>query len=431
MSRVFGDCQYPERFCENLTNLLQRSLYYCCSRHANASTSRQNHLLQNDRALKFQEEAEPLWKTVESDQFVRDASHLAKYIVDYRTELSRKRLPVLPDFRQIEPGYLRSLLPNKAPEDGEDFETVFDDFRDKVIPGITHWQHPNFHAYFPTGSTYPSMLGDLLSSALAPVGVTWMACPACTELEVITLDWLVQALGLPEKFLSTCSRMDRFYAGGGTIESSASLACATLMMGLRENALAKLFGNGFKKTKDGLRGCGAATNVDRLVAYTSDQAHSSVTRAFRISMMRYREIPTKPVGRKRVFSAEELRRAMAQDKAAGLIPLVCVATTGTTSTCEFDDVEAIGRVCKEFNVWFHLDAAYAGNALLCPEYRTLADGLQLVNSVCINPDKLMMVNFDCTVLWVDDQEVLTKSFEEDPTYLKDNFRGMPEYWVSS
>ncbi|KAA3677686.1 aromatic-L-amino-acid/L-tryptophan decarboxylase [Paragonimus westermani] len=284
---------------------------------------------------------------------------------------------VLPDFRQIEPGYLRSLLPNKAPEDGEDFEAVFGDFQDKVVPGVTHWQHPNFHAYFPTGSTYPSMLGDLLSSALAPVGVTWMACPACTELEVITLDWLVQAMGLPEKFLSTCSIMDRFHQGGGTIESSASLACATLMMGLRENALAKLFGGGVKKTEDGLRGCGAATNVDRLVAYTSDQAHSSVTRAFRISMVRYREIPTKPVGRKRVFSAEELRRAMAQDKAAGLIPLVCVATTGTTSTCEFDDVEAIGRVCKEFNVWFHLDAAYAGSALLCPEYRTLANGLQV------------------------------------------------------
>ncbi|KAF5398540.1 hypothetical protein PHET_07583 [Paragonimus heterotremus] len=287
-----------------------------------ALSIRSSSRLIGDHALKFQDETEPLWKNVESDQFVRDATHLAKYIVDYRTELSEKRLPVLPDFKQIEPGYLRSLLPNKAPEDGEDFDTVFGDFQDKVIPGVTHWQHPNFHAYFPTGSTYPSMLGDLLSSALAPVGVTWMACPACTELEVITLDWLVQALGLPEKFLSTCSTVDCLQRGGGTIESSASLACATLMMGLRENALAKLFGGGVKKTEDGLRGCGAATNVDRLVAYTSDQAHSSVTRAFRISMMRYREIPTKPVGRKRVFNVEELRSAMARDISAGLIPLV-------------------------------------------------------------------------------------------------------------
>ncbi|KAF6770528.1 hypothetical protein AHF37_11013 [Paragonimus kellicotti] len=140
---------------------------------------RSSSRLIGDYALKFKDETEPLWKNVEADQFVRDATHLAKYIVDYRTELSEKRLPVLPDFKQIEPGYLRSLLPSEAPEDGDDFEAVFGDFRDKVIPGVTHWQHPNFHAYFPTGSTYPSMLGDLLSSALAPVGVTWVSKTHC------------------------------------------------------------------------------------------------------------------------------------------------------------------------------------------------------------------------------------------------------------
>ncbi|KAF6772976.1 hypothetical protein AHF37_06914 [Paragonimus kellicotti] len=191
---------------------------------------------------------------------------------------------------------------------------------------MTHWQHPNFHAYFPTCATYPSLLGDFLSLAIAPLGFAWLSCPACTELEVIVLDWLVHALGLPKKFLSTGNSANSFETvGGGTIESSASLACATLVLGVRERAFTQLAGE-TKVNPDGLHGRNVSEHLNRLVGYTSDQAHCSVFRAFRIAMIRYRKLPTERVGYKRVFNAEVLRKTIAKDISVGLIPLISSAS---------------------------------------------------------------------------------------------------------
>ncbi|KAF7255964.1 hypothetical protein EG68_07454 [Paragonimus skrjabini miyazakii] len=364
---------------------------------------------------------------MDSDQFVEATAYLAKYIVAYRNGLTSGCKHVLPDFEQIRPGYLRALLPDTAPEVGEPFSALMYDVTEKIMPGMTHWQHPNFHAYFPTCATYPSLLGDFLSLAIAPLGFAWLSCPACTELEVIVLDWLVHALGLPKKFLSTENSSNNFeISGGGTIESSASLACAALVLGVRERAFTQLAGVQ-EVNSDGLQGRNVTEHLNRLVGYTSDQAHCSVFRAFRIAMIRYRELPTERVGHKRVFSAQVLSKIIAKDVSMGLLPLICVATMGTTGTCEFDDIDAIGRVCKEYNVWLHLDAAYAGTALLCPEYRYLANGIEFADSFCLNGNKLLRVHFDCTIIWFADHRVITKAFEEEAVYLRNDFQGMPEY----
>ncbi|KAF8568182.1 hypothetical protein P879_06909 [Paragonimus westermani] len=371
--------------------------------------------------------AQRLADFMDSDQFMEATAYLAEYIVAYRNGLISGCKHVLPDFEKIRPGYLRALLPETAPEVGEPFSALMSDVTEKIMPGMTHWQHPNFHAYFPTCATYPSLLGDFLSLAIAPLGLTWLSCPACTELEVIVLDWLVHAFGLPKKFLSSGNSANNFETnGGGTIESSASLACATLVLGVRERALTQLAGEQ-KCNPDGLHGRNVTEHLNRLVGYTSDQAHCSVFRAFRIAMIRYRELPTERVGRKRVFNAKVLCKVIARDVSLGLIPLICVATMGTTSTCEFDDIEAIGRVCKQYNVWLHLDAAYAGAALLCPEYRYLANGVEFADSFCFNGNKLLRVHFDCSIMWFADHRVITKAFEEEVTYLRSDFQGMPEY----
>ncbi|OON22293.1 pyridoxal-dependent decarboxylase domain protein [Opisthorchis viverrini] len=328
-------------------------------------------------------------KTMDAKQFIDACNYLSNYIATYRNQICQHDFPVMPDFEKIQPGYLRPLLTSEAPEDGDSFHEVMRDVRYKVMPGF--------------------------------------ACPASTELEVITLDWLAHAMGLPSKFMFSSTGNANGIRGGGTIESSASLALATLVMGLRERALTQLLNRFDITDEDRIDGRGPGALVDRLVGYSADQAHSSVERAYRIAMLRIRTIPSKIVGKRREFDAYELRKAMAEDVAKGLIPLVCVATMGTTSTCEFDDVKSIGQVCQEFNAWFHLDAAYAGNGLICPEFRDLARGVELADSVCVNPDKLLLVNFDCTILWTSDQCVLTEAFKADPTYLLHDFNGMPDY----
>ncbi|KAH8872306.1 Aromatic-L-amino-acid decarboxylase [Schistosoma japonicum] len=361
-----------------------------------------------------------------SDEFLSASELLLQFIVKYRDAAFTREFPVLPNKEIIKPNYLKSLLPNKAPEDKESFDEIFQDIKDKIMPGLTHWQHPDFHAYYPTATSYASILGDLFCSSIACLGFSWVSCPSCTELEVITLDWLVHAFGLPEKFLSSSSMNDSLHKGGGVIEVSASLACATIALGIRDRVMKSYtpntneFINFIDNNKIGSIG-------DRMVAYTSDQAHSSVTRAFNLAMLKCHVIPTKWIGQKLVFDPKDLDTAIENDKSNGLIPVMCVATMGTTSTCEFEDLYGIGNICKKFNIWFHVDAAYAGSALLCPEFRHLGKGIELADSVNINAHKLLLVNFDCSLLWLADHTVISNAFQTNPLYLHHTYEGMPEY----
>ncbi|CAH8585428.1 unnamed protein product [Heterobilharzia americana] len=362
---------------------------------------------------------------MDSEEFLSAAQQLIQFIVKYRNGAFCREFPVLPDQTNIKPGYLIPLMPNRAPEDKENFDQILQDIKDKIMPGVTHWQHPDFHAYYPTASSYASMLGDLFSASIACMGFSWISCPACTEMEVITLDWLVHAFGLPDKFLSACSVNDPLHKGGGVIELSASLACVTVSLGVRDRLMRSHMKN--STNPDQWNDEENASLVSRLVAYTSDQAHSSVTRAFRVALLNFHVIQTKKVGKRLVFDSIDLQEAIESDKNKGLIPAMCVATMGTTSTCEFEDLHGIGTVCKKYNIWFHVDGAYGGSALLCPEFRHLGEGIELADSVTINAHKMLLTNFDCSLLWLCDHHIISDAFEANPLYLRHTFEGMPEY----
>ncbi|KAL3308416.1 hypothetical protein Ciccas_013053, partial [Cichlidogyrus casuarinus] len=237
-----------------------------------------------------------------------------------------------------------------------------------------------------------------------------IASPACTELEVLTLDWLVKAMDLPSKFLSSSG-------GGGVIQMSASAASLMMILSLRSSML--------RQVQEASARPGSM--VDKMVVYLSDQAHSSVERACRIALVQARIIETCPQEGYKLNSCK-LKEAIDKDRQAGYIPLLCFATMGTTNSCVFDDLRSISQVCKETNVWCHVDAAYAGSALVCPELRHLADGVDAVDSFNYNPHKMQRVAFDCSVLWVKDKHLLNNSFNVDPTYLQHDYDdSMPEY----
>jgi aromatic-L-amino-acid decarboxylase len=265
------------------------------------------------------------------------------------------------------------------------------------MPGITHWQSPNFFAFFPANSSGPAILGDLLSSGLGVQGMLWATSPAATELETHVLDWLVDMLGLPGAFKSSSS-------GGGVIQDTASSAVLTAVLAGRERA------TGFASNAQGCDG--------RLVAYTSSQAHSSVEKAVKIAGIGSQHLRLIAVDENFAMRPDALAQQIAADRAAGLVPCFVCATVGTTSSNAMDPVRAIGEICRAEGVWLHVDAAMSGTAALCPEYRHLQDGLELADSYAFNPHKWMWTNFDCDCFWVADRASLIRTLSILPEYLK-------------
>ncbi|XP_026487619.2 aromatic-L-amino-acid decarboxylase-like [Vanessa tameamea] len=335
---------------------------------------------------------------MDSAQFRECAKATIEMLIDYYENIDNSN--VLPS---VEPGYLMKLLPENAPEEPEDWKTVLKDFYEKVLPGVTHWNSPHFHAYFPSGCSYASIIGNLLSDGLGIIGLTWMASPACTELEVVTMNWLGKLLGLPEEFLN-CSDGP----GGGVIQGSASEATLVALLAAKDKMVRTLtqtnpdFDHDILKTK--------------FVAYTSNQCNSSVEKAGVLGSMRMRLLKSDPNGKLR---GETLKKAFEEDKAQGLIPCYVVANLGTTGICAFDPLHELGPVCNEENVWLHVDAAYAASAFICPEYRHLMKGVEYVNSFVVNAHKWLLVNFDCSAMWVKDCYDLIYAFDVQRMYLDD------------
>jgi aromatic-L-amino-acid decarboxylase len=289
------------------------------------------------------------------------------------------------------------MLPQNPPQQGEPFERILADVESIILPGITHWQSPNFYAYFPTSTSGPAILGDLLSTGLGIQGMLWSTSPACTELETHILDWLVPMLGLPEKFLSSS-------AGGGVIQDTASSASLCALLAARERATQ--FGSNRK-------GCDG-----RLVAYTSTQTHSSVEKAVKIAGLGSDNLRAIDVDRDFALRPEVLARQVETDKKAGLLPCFVCATVGTTSSNGIDPVREIGAICREHNLWLHVDSAMSGTAALCPEFRFLHDGMEFADSYCFNPHKWMLTNFDCDCFYVADRKHLIRSLSVLPEYLR-------------
>jgi aromatic-L-amino-acid decarboxylase len=334
-----------------------------------------------------------------TEEFRVRGKEMVDYICEYMDGLSSRR--VTPN---VEPGYLRNILPTQAPQHPEDWDTIMADVDTKIMPGVTHWQHPRFHAYFPSGNSYPSILGDMLSDAIGCIGFSWAASPVCAELETIVLDWFGKAIGLPEEFIASSPGSK----GGGVIQSSASECILVAMLAARAQAIKNL-----KKENPDTED---SAFLPSLVAYCSQEAHSCVEKAAMISLVKLRIL--EPDDRCSLRGCT-LREAMEEDVAKGLVPFFVSTTLGTTSCCSFDNLTEIGPVCRRFPaVWLHVDGAYAGNAFICPENKPLMVGMQYADSFNTNPNKWLLVNFDCSTYWVRDRIKLTSALVVDPLYLQ-------------
>lgn len=326
------------------------------------------------------------------DEFRRRGREIVDWIADYM-----ERVESYPVRSRVKPGEIRAKLPAAAPERGEPFEDVLRDLDEIVMPGITHWQHPSWFAYFPANASGPAILGDLLSSGLGVQGMLWQTSPAATELETHVLDWLVDLLGLPDGFRSDS-------AGGGVIQDTASSAALAALIAARERA------TGGETNRTGCRG--------DLVAYVSNQAHTSLEKAARIAGIGDENLRRIDVDDTYAMRPDALRDAIAADAAAGRKPFFVSATVGTTSSNAMDPVRAVGEVSRERGLWLHVDAAMSGTAALCPEFRWIQDGLELATSYCFNPHKWMFTNFDCDCFWTADRAALIRSLSVLPEYLR-------------
>ncbi|KAH7723252.1 Aromatic-L-amino-acid decarboxylase [Aphelenchoides avenae] len=331
-------------------------------------------------------------------EFRRRGRQMVDYIADYIENIHNRR--VVPS---IEPGYLQELIPPNAPMKPESYEKVMHDFESYIMPGVTHWQHPRFHAYFPAGNSFPSILADMLSDALGCMGFSWAACPAMTELEMIVLQWFGQMIGLPKEFLPFTDNAN----GGGVIQGSASECNFVALLAARFEIMRELRQR-FPFVEEGLL-------MSKLIAYCSKEAHSSVEKAAMIGMVKLRILETDSLFRLR---GDTLQAAITEDRQLGLIPFFVSTTLGTTSVCSFDVLSEIGPVCSANDLWLHVDAAYAGAAFVCPEFRYLMSGIEHAMSFNTNPNKWMLVNFDCSAMWVKDRFKLTQALVVDPLYLQ-------------
>jgi aromatic-L-amino-acid decarboxylase len=327
------------------------------------------------------------------DEFRRYGHEVVDWVADYWAGLAdRPVLPVDP------PGAVAAKLPDGPPEHGEPLEAIVADLDRVVTPGLTHWQHPGFFAYFPANTSGPSVLGDLVCAGVGVQGMLWATGPACTEMETVMLDWLAALLGLPERFRSAGP-------GGGVIQDSAS--SATLVATLA--AVHRAGGGNWR-----------AMGVDRRYAiYTSTQGHSSIEKAARIAGLGSDAVRAVEVDRDTLaMRPDALRDAIAADRAAGLVPALVVATIGTTSTTAVDPLPRIGPICAAERIWLHVDAAYAGAAAVCPELRWSHAGLGYADSYCFDPHKWLLTGFDCDAFWVADRAELIEALTVLPEYLR-------------
>ncbi len=337
-------------------------------------------------------EQEPNHFHMTPDEFRRWGYAVIDWIAEYQ-----RRAESLPVLSNVAPGQIRASLPPTAPSQGEPFDAILSDVEKLILPGITHWQSPNFFAFFPANNSGPSILGELLSAGLGIQGMLWATSPACTELETLMLDWLADMAGLPDQFRS-------IGAGGGVIQDSASSAVLCALVAARERATR------FESNEQGCNG--------RLAAYTSTQAHSSVEKAVKIAGLGRENLRPIEADDRFALRADELAKRISLDRRAGLLPCFVSATLGTTSSNGFDPLPEIGRLCRQEGLWLHVDGAMAGAASLCPEFRHLFAGLELADSYAFNPHKWMFTNFDCDCFYVADRAALINSLSVLPEYLR-------------
>ena len=330
------------------------------------------------------------------DEFRKQGYAMVDWIADYWT-----RVEDMPVLSQAKPNDLYNALPDTAPENSEEFSLMMQDVEKHIMPGITHWQSPNFFAYFPTGASGPSILGEMMSSGLGVQGMLWSTSPACTELEMKMMDWLVHLLGLPEHFLLEND-------GGGTLQDSASSACLVALIAARE----KISASTINQTG------GNKVEGKNLVTYISTQTHSSLEKAMMISGLGVMNLRKIEADENYSMRSDLLQKQIEQDRADGYLPFFVCATIGTTSSNGVDDLTSIAKIAQQEGLWMHVDAAMSGTASICPEFRDTNKGLELADSYNFNPHKWMFTNFDCSALFVKNKADIINALSILPEYLK-------------
>jgi aromatic-L-amino-acid decarboxylase len=323
------------------------------------------------------------------DEFRRQAHQLVDWMADYFRDVGQ--LPVAPAVR---PGDILRRLPASPPEQGEAFPALFQDFREIILPGMTHWNHPGWFAYFPANNSPPSVLAEMLTATLGAQCMSWATSPAATELEQLTMTWLREMLGLPREFV-------------GVIQDTASTATLVALLSARERA------TGHAAGQEGL-----ARTAARLAVYASREAHSSVDKGVKLAGYGLAGLRRVPVDARFAMRAEALEQLIKADIKAGVVPACVVATVGTTSSTAIDPLPMIADICRRYGAWLHVDAAYAGTAAMVPELRHLFDGVEHADSFVFNPHKWMLVNFDCSAYFVRDRDTLLRTFQVTPEYLR-------------
>ena len=321
------------------------------------------------------------------DEFRARGHEVVEWVASYMERVGE--LPIAP---AVEPGEIRAKLPPHAPEEPEPFEALLRDLDEVVLPGITHWQAPGWFSYFPANASPPSILAELVSAGLGAQGMLWSSSPALTEIEAHVLDWLVDLLGLPEHFKTASG------PGGGVIQMSASDSTHLVHVVARDEAIR------------------AGAPRDGLVAYGSSQAHSSVERGANIAG--FAHVRKLDVDERFALRPAALEQAIAADRATGLHPTIVTSAIGTTGTGAVDPIAAVADIAREHGLWHHVDAAWAGSAMLCEEHRGKQAGAERADSYTFNPHKWLFTNFDCNVLWVADRAPLLASLSILPPYLR-------------
>jgi aromatic-L-amino-acid decarboxylase len=322
------------------------------------------------------------------ESFRLEAHKIVDWIADYYADIEK-----YPVKAACKPGSVFASIPHSPPFGPESMEKIFSDFKSLIMPGMTHWQNPSFFAYFPANSSFPSLLAEMLSSALGAQCMKWETSPAATELEEAVMIWLKKMIGLPDGF-------------EGVIQDTASTATLCAILSAREKS------SGFSINREGYR------NYASMRVYCSYEAHSSVEKAVKIAGIGKNNLVKIEYDDAYRMKPESLEAAILNDINNGLKPLCVVAALGTTGSTAVDPLEDITAICQKYKIWLHVDAAYAGSALILPEYRWMTAGIEKADSFVFNPHKWLFTNFDCSAYFVKDSETLIDTFKLVPEYLK-------------
>jgi aromatic-L-amino-acid/L-tryptophan decarboxylase len=326
---------------------------------------------------------------MDPDEFRKLGHQLVEWVADYR-----ERMADLPVMSRVQPGEVHAQLPGEPPQEGEGLGDIVVDLERVVMPGITHWNHPGWFAYFPSNTDLTSVLADLVASGLGPQCMSWQTSPAGTEMEDVVMDWLRQMVALPQTF-------------SGVIQDTASTATFCALLCARERT------SGFSQNRGGLQ-----AEETPLVVYASDQAHSSVPKGALLAGFGADHLRLIATDDDHALRADLLAAAIEDDLAAGRRPCAVVATVGTTATTALDPVSAVADLAERQGLWLHVDAALAGSAMICPEFRWMWDGVERADSVVFNPHKWLGAGFDLSAYYVRDPEHLIRVMSTNPSYLR-------------